>query len=464
MKSPDQHGRTEQERAFIELPIYKVLVRFIGPAVLSQLVFLILNLTDAFFVGRTEDTYQISAMTIIFPFIMVMQFLATVFGVGSNANIAASLGRGDREKAKRYSCFALITVTVLVIIYSVIMLFIETKALRMFGANDNSIGHCKNYLLWVLHVGCILAVLVQTMSQLFMGEGRPKESAVGVAFAGILNIIFDPICIFLFHMGVAGAGLATCIGNYCALFYYFIILHRIGSNTVITGSLRYFQVGNGICKGVLAIGIPAGLGVLFTSLCDLTRNYYFGKLGTQVNLAAWGVVQKIGTAFIQICIGIGQGIRSVIAYNYATGLYKRTRIIVKAALLVMLCWTVFAVVFVQAVPDKLVGLFIPSGEAAPVAVVYLVKWIFAIFGIGFIEVFNSVFQGVGRWNIAMIDTIINKGLLLTPGMIILIHFLGMNGIVISQAVTENVTAAVLAFLYIAISRNKHSADRKEIQI
>lgn len=265
-------------------------------------------------------------------------------------------------------------------------------------------------------------------------------------------------------MGVAGAGLATCIGNCCALVYYLIILHRMGENTVITGSLRYYQAGNGICKNVLAIGVPAGLGVLFTSLCDLTRNCYFGKLGTQINLAAWGVVQKIGTAFIQICVGIGQGIRSVVAYNYASGLYKRTRSIVKSALLVMLCWTVFAVILVQAVPGGLVGLFIPSGDAAPVAVSYLVKWIFAIFGIGFIEVFNSVFQGVGKWNIAMVDTIVNKGLLLTPGMIILIHFMGMNGIVISQVVTENATAVVLAVIYAAVSRKELSADRKEVHV
>lgn len=154
-----------------------------------------------FFVGRTEDTYQISAMTIIFPFLMFMQFLATIFGVGANADIAASPGHGDREKARRYACFAIFSATVLVILYSVVMLFAETKALRLFGADDHSISHCKNYLLWVLHVGCVPAVLVQTISQLFMGEGRSKESAAGVALAGILNIILDPICIFRFTWG-----------------------------------------------------------------------------------------------------------------------------------------------------------------------------------------------------------------------------------------------------------------------
>lgn len=447
-----------QEQEFTQLSIPKVLVKFVVPSVLSQLVFLILNLTDAFFVGRTEDTFQISAMTITFPIIMMMQFIATIFGVGANANIAAELGKGNKERAKNFSSFAIYSAAVITIIYSVGLLLAETPLLGLLGADSNSIGHCKDYLFWVVHIGCIPAVMVQTLSQLFMAEGETKIAATGVAMAGVVNIILDPICIFTFDMGVAGAALATCVGNVLALLYFVFMFNRKKATTSVCFNPKYYKVKNGICSKTLSIGIPAGLVLLFNCICDFVRNATLGSLGNQISLAAWGVVQKIGNAFIQICVGIAQGVRSVLSFNYSAGLYKRTKSIIKASMIVMAVYTVFCVVLVQFAPELLVGVFLPNGESAPVAVGYLKTWIFCIIGIGFVELFNSAFQALGRWKISMANTIINRGLLLTPVMLILIQILGIQGVLVSQPLTENLTAIVLAFIYIGVIKKEFSKD------
>lgn len=441
-----------QEDAFTKYSVPRVLVKFIIPAALSQLTFLILNLADAFFVGRTGDTFQISAMTITFPVVMLASCIGTIFGAGGNANMAAELGKENREGAKTFSAFSVFTAGAVTIILSFILLAAKDPLLYMIGADEHSIGFCRDYLFWTFHMACVPLVLSQVFSQLFLAEGESKISAIGIAGAGFLNVVLDPVFIFGFHMGVAGAGLATCMANYISLIFYLTMYGTHRETTVVCFRPKYYRAKGNVCKKVLSVGIAAGLVLLFMDVCDFTRNYFFNVLGGQVELAAWGVVQKIGNAFMQICVGIAQGIRPVVAYNYAAGLLKRVKSIIAGGMLVMGGWVVACQILVASVPVLIVNLLIPSGESVAVAVSYLRIWIFCIIGFGFVELFNAVFQSIGRWQISMANTIINKGLLLTPVMVLLANLMGIDGIVISQPITENITALVLFFIYLIVMK------------
>lgn len=443
-----------QEEAFIKYSIPRVLAKFIIPAALSQLTFLILNLADAFFVGRTGDTYQISAMTITFPVVMTISCVANVFGVGANANIAAELGKGERERAKQISTFSIYMSSALTMLLSFLLLAVKEPILYLIGADENSIGFCTDYLLWTFHVACVPLLLSQIISQLFLAEGETKLSAIGIAGAGGLNVILDPVFMFGFDMGIEGAGLATCIANYISFAFYLIVYYRRRKKTVICFHPRYFRVGNKICSSVLSVGIPAGMVLIFMNICDFVRNYYFNILGGQVELAAWGVVQKIGNAMIYICIGIAQGVRPVVAYNFAAGYLKRVKSIINGSLLVVAAWVILCEVLVALWPKALVNILIPYGESVAVAVSYLRTWIICIIGYGFIELFNSVFQALGKWKISMANTLINKGCLLIPVMVLLANLVGIQGILISQPITENLTAVALFVVYYIVMKKE----------
>lgn len=443
-----------QKNVFTQYSVPGVLAKFIIPAALSQLTFLILNLADAFFVGRTQDTFQISAMTITFPVVMLASCVGTIFGAGGNANMAAELGKSRREQAKTFSAFSVYTSAGVVIVLSLILLAAKEPLLYIIGADENSVAFCKDYLFWTFHIACVPLVLSQVFSQLFLAEGESRISAVGIAGAGLLNVILDPIFIFGCNMGVAGAGLATCIANYISFAFYLLMYYVRRKTTVVCFHPKYYRVKGGICTRVLAVGVPAGLVLLFMDVCDFTRNYFFNRLGGQVELAAWGVVQKIGNAFMQICVGIAQGIRPVVAYNYAAGLLKRVKSIINGGIVVMAVWVLACQILVAAVPEVLVKLLIPAGESVPVAVSYLKVWIFCIIGFGFIELFNAVFQSIDRWQISMANTLINKGLLLTPVMVLLANLKGIPGITISQPVTENVTAVILFIIYMFVMKKE----------
>lgn len=455
-----EQAASRQEEAFTQYSVPRVLAKFILHAALSQLTILILNLADAFFVGRTGDTYQISAMTITFPILMVVSCVANVFGVGANAKIATELGRGDRERAKTFSVFAIYTAAAVVVILSLLLLAVKDPLLYSIGADENSVGFCRDYVLWTFHAGCVPLVLTQVISQLFLAEGESRISAIGVACAGLLNVVLDPLFIFVFGMGIGGAGLATCISNYVSFAYYLVMFIRRRRTTVVCFHPRYYQARDRICSGVLSVGIPAGLVLMCMNICDFARNFFFNLLGGQVELAAWGVVQKIGNSFMQICVGIAQGVRPVIAYNFSVGLLRRVKSIIAGAIVVMAVWVAACLVLVGSVPTLLVNLFIPGGDSVPVAVSYLRVWIFCLIGIGFVELFNAVFQALGKWQISMANTIINKGLLLTPVMILLANLRGISGIVISQPITEDATALVLLFIYLYVMRRETAAREK----
>lgn len=444
--------QASQMDAFTQYSVPRVLAKFVIPAALSQLTFLILNLADAFFVGRTGDTYQISSMTITFPIVMLITCIANVFGVGANANMARELGKGNQKRAKNYSAFAVYTASAVTVVLSLALLAAKEPMLYLIGADENSLGFCKDYLFWTFHIACLPLLLSQVFSQLFLAEGESRIAAIGIAGAGALNVILDPVFIFGFHMGVAGAGLATCIANYVSFTFYLVMYWQRRKTTVVCFHPKYYTLRHHICPRVLAVGVPAGLVLICMTLCDFVRNYYFNLLGGQVELAAWGVVQKIGNAFMQICVGIAQGIRPVVAYNFACGLRRRTRSIVNGGLVVMAGWVVFCEALTALFPTGLVNLLIPAGESVPVAVGYLRVWILCLIGFGFIELFNAVFQAVDRWEISMANTILNKGLLLTPVMIWLTNWKGIEGIVRSQPITENFTAVVLLVIYLVLCR------------
>lgn len=450
MNKIEMQKKLSREDAFTKYSIPKVLAKFIVPAALSQLTFLILNLADAFFVGRTGDTFQISAMTITFPVVMLASCVGTVFGAGGNANMATELGQENRERAKSFSAFSVYAAGAVTVILSLMLLVLKEPLLYRIGADENSLGFCKDYLFWTFHVACVPLVL----SQLFLAEGESRISAMGIAGAGFLNVILDPVFIFGFDMGVAGAGLATCIANYISFAFYLLMYYNRRKTTVVCFHPGYFQVKGKICMRVLSVGISAGLVLLFMDICDFTRNYLFNNLGGQVELAAWGVVQKIGNAFMQICVGIAQGIRPVVAYNYAAGLLKRVKAIIGGGILVMAVWVIVCQIITALFPEMLVKMLIPAGESVPVAVSYLRVWIFCIIGFGFVELFNAVFQSVGRWQISMANTFINKGLMLTPVMVLLANLMGIKGIVISQPLTENATAFILLFIYLIVMKKE----------
>lgn len=433
--------------AFTSWSVPRALFKFVTPAVISMLATLIFNLTDAFFVGRTGDTFQISAMTITLPIVMTMTATSMVFGAGGNANVSASLGAGQYEKAKQFSAFSLWTALAVIGTISIGIWAVQMPVLRLLGANDDSIRFCQGYIRWVFHAACIPMVFAQVVSQLFSAQGDTKIAGIGIACAGLLNAILDPIFIFTLRLGIVGAGVATCISNYCAMAYFLVMYVRKEKTASISLSLREYRPGNGIAAETLAIGLSAGLSIILMNCIDFLRNYLFGVNGTQADLAAWGVVQKLGNAFLQICIGIANGVRPLVAFNFNAGAKARTKAIIKGSLMIVGCYTGLCFLLVMGFPQAFVTAFLPIETVIPTAIQFLRIYIFFLFGIGFQELLNSVFQALGQWRLAMGSVAVGKAVLTVPIILILTKLYGVVGIIAAQPVSDTLIVAMMTVGY-----------------
>lgn len=438
--------------AFENLPIPRSLAYFIVPTVLSQIAALLLNLADSFFVGRTGDPYQVAAMGLTFPIYVTMTIIAAIMGVGGNASIAASLGLRDRERAKRVSVFCMYTGLGAVLLFSVVFTALRTPILTALGASENTMQFCKDYLFWTILVGSLPLTFNNTISQLFLSEGENKIAGFGISMASILNIILDPIFIFPMKMGIAGAALATALSNYVAFVYYFYHWFKRRKTTVISLDIRKYCARDGIALKVLAVGFPSGLVPLLTNMCDMVRNSYIVKLGSDLDMAGWSSVQKSMFALSLVALGIAQGCRPVISYNHARGDLRRTKKLASGSLITIVTYVVVVIALLNLFPETVVRLFVTDSRAVESGTYFLRIWSLSLIGMSVIEVINAIFQALGRWKLSLANTIINKGFAMTPLLILLANLYGLKAVPISQIITDTTTAVILVIIFVATTR------------
>ena len=440
-----------QQEAFERLPIPNALAKFILPAVLGQLASLILSLTDTFFVGRTGDTAQISAMTICFPILMMASCVSAVFAAGANVNVAAAISCHEQHRAKQFSAFSIYTASGIVVLLSLLLLAVKTPLLTLLGTDAASMGFCKGYLLWTFHVGCVPLAIATVSAQLFSAEGETRISGIGIAGGGLLNAVLDPIFVFVLDMGVVGAGLATCVSDYAMLFFFLVMYFRKRRTTVLSLHPKDYHAGDGIARLTLSVGLPAGLTMLMLNFCDFLRNYLLGTCGGQLELAAWGIVQKLGNAVMLICVGIAQGVRPLIAYNFAADNSLRLRKLIRGAFLIMYIYCILVFLCMFLFPSVWVRIFLTVDDAAATANRFLRLWIPCMLGMGATELFNAIFQSMGRWRIALADVLIAKGGMFFL-MLLMRLLLGTTGVVLSQPIVDIGTGLVLLIIYLTILR------------
>jgi putative MATE family efflux protein len=445
----------QKKAAFETLPVPKALTAFILPTVLSNLIGILYNMADTFFVGHTGDTSQIAALSIVTPVFLVMSVVSAVFSVGANAGISSSLGAGNKDRARQIASFSLYTSIGIVCILAIILAVFMRPFLYLIGAKESNIGFCVDYLFWAFIVGCIPFVSSHLLAQSLLAEGEARLAAIGSALGGILNIILDPIFIFTLDMGIEGAAIATCISNYAALLFFIIVYIIKRKNLVFSLNPKYWSGRNGVCSSVLLIGIPSGFALCLTVVCDFFRMHYISALGTETDLAAFGVVQKIGNLTIQLSVGMAQGIRPLVAYNYSSGNRARMRALMRGSAVAVLSFVFVCVALLELFPRQAMSIFLTDTATIALGAVFMRQWVICQIGLCSTDLINAFFQAMGKWKQAMFITFFNKGLLLIPVMLLLIKLIGMSGVIWVQPITENVTLLVaLTMFLISLSKIK----------
>lgn len=236
------------------MPVPKAVMKNALPAMAAMLMVLIYNLADTFFIGQTHDDLQVAAVSLATPVFLIFMAVGTVFGIGGTSVISRAMGQGRQDHAKKVCSFCMWGCVAVGAAMSAFFLLFMDEILGWIGATPDTWDYAKTYLTIVSCCGPFV-LIGNCYSNVIRAEGQSGKAMMGQLIGNLLNVVLDPLLILVFGWDIAGAAVATVIGNVVGAGYY--ILYFLRGSSTLSIRLKDFALGGGVCSGVLAIGIPA---------------------------------------------------------------------------------------------------------------------------------------------------------------------------------------------------------------
>ncbi len=434
---------------FEKVPVPRALFTMAVPTVISQLITLIYNMADTFFIGRTNDPCKVAASSLVLTVFLMAGALANLFGVGGGSLMVRLLGAGDRDEARRTASWTVVMSALWGAVFSLLCLLFMDPLLRTLGASDNTIGYARQYLLFVVVIGGTAHVTGTAMSFLLRNAGYAGRAAFGLGMGGVLNIALDPVFMFLIlpdGLQVMGAGIATMLSNMAVLCYFLVQFRRARDDSVLDIPRRVEKLRPASRRSIIAIGVPAAFSVFLFDLTNIVINRLSAAHG-DIELAAIGIVQKAERLPLNIGIGICLGMIPLIGYNYASGDLRRMHAFFNAARAAGLAVAAVSVALYYLFAEALIGAFIGESETVRLGTSFLRARCFAT-PFMFLS-FNMVnfMQAVDRPKESFWLPVIRQAGLNIPLLLIMDRLWGMTGIVWTQAAADllNVIASYIIY-------------------
>ena len=438
----------DKTEIFERKPVPQAIAALAVPTILSQIITMIYNLADTFFVGHTGDPAQVAALTLVFPVYMLLTGIGNLFGIGANSRIARCLGVGDHEGARRTCAFAFWTgIAATAVMLLVLGLFLN-PILTMMGASADTLAPTRGYIIWVMLVGGIPTEASLLLAHMLRAEGSAKEASAGMMLGGILNVILDPIFIFPLGMGVSGAGFATMLSNVVCLLYYIWVLRRNRGHSVITLNPRWYTTKG--AGDVLLVGFPAAMVIALGTTANVILTRLLSAYG-DLAVASFGVTQKFGTITMNISSGLTQGVMPLIGYNFAAKNYDRVKSVCRCSFLILFVFIAGFFAMYQLIPETLMRVFVSDPATVELGVTFLVRWSVCVPGMTFIFLFNSIFQAMGMWKRSLLLSLLRQGGIFIPCLILMNRVVGMYGLVWAQPVADWISLVLGILLYVQVA-------------
>lgn len=448
---------SENQEIFESMPVPKAVASLAVPTILSQLVTMIYNLADTFFVGQTGNPLMVAAVSLAYPLFFIMNALANLFGIGGGSLISRLLGINNLKDAKKVSSYSFYASIMVGLLYSIICLIFMNPLLYLLGASSNTIGYGRDYVLWVVVIGGIPTTLGMVMGHLLRSEGYAKQASTGIALGGILNIILDPIFIFPLHLYVAGAAIATMISNVVSLIYYFIIYIKLKGKTVLSINPRDMYPGRKYIKPIFTVGFPASIATLLACISNITINKLASGYG-DTPVAAFGIVKKLDMIQMNTGMGLSQGILPLIAYNYSAKNYDRMKKVSSFGRTVGVCFAIFCIVIYEIFSPEIIRFFIRNDETIKLGSDFLRIACLATPFMIINFLMNTTFQAMGKGTESLVLSSCRQGIINIPLLFAMNTIFHLYGLIWTQLLADVLTLIISFGLYRRILKQLKSEE------
>lgn len=445
---------TEARTAVFEtMPVRQAVCRQIVPAVASQMIALIYNLADTYFVGMLNQPEQTAAVTVVYSSFVMLTAISNLFGVGGASALSRALGRKKTEDAKRISSISFWGGLICAVLFALVFLAFARPVLFLCGATAETYDTAFAYAVWVVVIGGPWTILNTLMANLVRAEGSAAAASAGVSLGGILNILLDPLFVLpqFLGMGAVGAGVATAISNLAATLYFLLYAAAKKEKTVVNIHPARLRFAGSYLKSILSIGFPSAVQYALTVVAIAAQSRFVSQYTTEA-VAALGIVKKLDQLPLYFSIGVSNGILPLLAYNHAAGNQERRRGVFRLGCLVSLSFSLLCLVVYELFAPQLSGLFIRDAVTIRYSAGFLRRMVTAMPMMSVCYPMIIQFQAMKRVKESLICSVLRKGVLDIPLLFFMNSLFGLYGCMWVQPIVDTISLITAGVFYRKINR------------
>lgn len=453
-----QQSITDKELTLETKKISALVWEYSIPAIIGTLVNSLYNIVDRIFIGQGVGAYAISGLAITFPVTILASSLGMLVGVGAASRISISLGERKKHTAEQILGNSLILILLFNAVVMTLFYVYLDPILLAFGATENTLPYAREYLQIVL-IGNVFISLCYSFNNMMRASGYPKKAMITMLIGALLNIILDPVFIFVFDLGIAGVAWATVISMFVGML--FVMHHFVQDSSLIRLRKENIRLNKNIVLAIVSVGLSPFFMQVAASGVAVLLNTSLLKHGGDLAVGAYGILNSMLLIIIMTVVGLNQGTQPIIGYNYGAGNFLRVKdtffYTVKVATIITSAGFIIGMFF----PRQFAGAFTSDQVLLEIAENGIRLSLLAFPLVGFQVVAGNFFQSIGRAKKAIVQSLSRQIIFLVPGLLVFPALLGLNGVWIAMPVSDFL--ASLLSLYLLVGQIKIIRNMPENQ-
>lgn len=437
--------------------INKLLLSFTIPCIISMLINSVYNIVDQIFIGKGVGTLGNAATNVIFPIVIICNAIAQLIGNGTSANLSLKLGEEREDEARKSVGGSITLLFIISIIFSVVFFLLLPKLVYLFGCTDNVYKYAIEYGRIII-LGAPFMIIYTGLSAIIRSDGSPKYSMSLLVIGAIINLILDPICIFIFKMGVSGGAIATVIGQFISFIIAILYIPKIKS---IKLTKKDFIPDKSIFR-TLSLGLSsfitqATVLCLFIFMNNIMTKYGAStKYGADIPLSVYGVISKLNGLYVSAILGISIGSQPIIGFNYGAQNYDRVKEALKKVIIInLIIGLIFNILFFV-FPKQIVSIFISKSDSNYNLFIEFAiltcRTFLTVCALNFLEMTTSiVVQSLGNVIKATFVSFCRQIILFIPISLILCNIFnkGIYGALYGGAIADTICFIICIFIFLS---------------
>ncbi|HBX47051.1 MATE family efflux transporter [Limibacterium fermenti] len=439
--------------------IGKLLIQYAIPAIIAMTASSLYHITDSIFIGHGVGALAISGLAITFPLMNLAAAFGSLVGAGAATLLSIRMGQKDYETANVILGNELTLNVIFGVGFSVVAFIFLDPILYFFGASDATIPYARDFMHIIL-LGNVVTHMYLGLNGMLRSAGSPEKAMYATIFTVLINLVLNPLFIFVFQWGIKGSAWATVISQTVMLIWQLKFFSNKKNFIYLQKSA--FKLHKKIVVDSLSIGLSPFMMNAVACLIVIVINQGLLRTGGDLAVGAYGIVNRIAYLFVMIVMGLNQGMQPIAGYNFGALLFKRVTEVLKKSIIAATCITTFGFLVVYFFPEQIASMFTSDKELIALSrnglhIVFLTYPI-----IGFQMVTSNFFQSIGMVGKAIFMSLSRQLLFLLPCLLILPRYWGIDGIWYSMPVADLISSVVAAIMLIYQFRQFKIKEREEL--